>query len=73
LDAKTCVFDEGQCAILGVIPKSFIPTQESIQRFFETDDWARLMRVFDAASATEHFSKPKLRFVDQMVSGAGAF
>jgi two-component sensor histidine kinase/CheY-like chemotaxis protein len=54
LDAKTCVFDEGQCAILGVIPKSFIPTQESIQRFFETDDWARLMRVFDAASATEH-------------------
>src|SRR5206468_3730851 len=37
-----CVWDEGQCRIFGVDPKSFKVTPEAIRALIRADDWARM-------------------------------
>lgn len=53
LAAGTCVWDDGQCTIFGVDRKSFVPTHESVRRFFGDDDWLRLRGALSAASPSE--------------------
>ena len=44
-----CMWDEGQCRIFGVDPRTFKATPESIKTLLEADDWERLQQAWIAA------------------------
>jgi two-component sensor histidine kinase/DNA-binding response OmpR family regulator len=44
-----CMWDEGQCLIFGVDPRTFKATPESIKTLLEADDWERLQQAWIAA------------------------
>jgi PAS domain S-box-containing protein len=44
-----CMWDEGQCRIFGVDPKTFKATPERIKALLEAEDWERLQQAWVAA------------------------
>jgi PAS domain S-box-containing protein len=48
-----CVWDEGQCRIFGVDPKTFVVTPESLRSLIHPEDWARLQEAATQISRNE--------------------
>jgi PAS domain S-box-containing protein len=44
-----CMWDEGQCCIFGVDPRTFKAMPESIKALLEAEDWGRLQQAWIAA------------------------
>jgi PAS domain S-box-containing protein len=46
-----CIWDEGQCRIFGVDPKSFKVTPERVRSLLDPEDWERLKGIWDEVTA----------------------